>query len=65
VGAREDYIDGLDEPRLAESYAKRLPKASIGTSCVRFTRPADVDTAVLTELIAEAARLGPADAAGV
>ena len=42
---------------LAESYAERLPKASIGTSCVRFTRLADVDTTVLTEL--------PADAAGV
>ena len=49
---------------LAESYVERLPKASVGKSCVRFTRLADIDTAVLGELIAEAARLGPRDAAG-
>jgi hypothetical protein len=48
---------------LAESYAERLPKASVGKSCVRFTRLADVDTAVLGELIAEAARIGPGEAA--
>jgi hypothetical protein len=48
---------------LAESYAERLPKASVGKSCVRFTRLANVDTAVLAELVTEAARLGPGDAA--
>jgi len=50
---------------LAESYAERLPKASIGKSCVRFARLSDVDADVLAELVSEAARLGPADAAGV
>lgn len=49
---------------LAERYADRLPKASIGKSCVRFARLSDVDTDVLAELVGEAARLGPADAAG-
>jgi len=44
---------------LAESYAERLPKASVGKSCVRFARLSDVDSAVLAELVAEAARLGP------
>ena len=50
---------------LAEKYADRLPKASIGKSCVRFPRLEVVDTAVLRELVAEAGRLGPGDAAGV
>jgi hypothetical protein len=49
---------------LAETYAERLPGASIGKSCVRFARPAAVDLGVLEELVAEAARLGPGDAAG-
>ena len=48
---------------LAESYAERLPKASVGKSCVRFARLSDVDSAVLAELVTEAARLGPGDAA--
>ena len=45
---------------LAEQYAERLPKASIGKSCVRFKRPADVDRDALRALIAEASRIGPA-----
>jgi hypothetical protein len=48
---------------LAESYAERLPKASVGKSCVRFARLSDLDPAVLAELVTEAARLGPGDAA--
>ncbi len=49
---------------LAEAYAERLPGASVGKSCVRVSRLAAVDLAVVEELVAEAARLGPADAAG-
>jgi hypothetical protein len=49
---------------LAERYAERLPGASVGRSCVRFPRLAAVDPAVLEELVAEAARTGPGDAAG-
>ncbi|MEU0515688.1 DUF1801 domain-containing protein [Amycolatopsis sp. NPDC006125] len=35
---------------LAESYADALPKASIGKSCIRFKRLADLDTGVLAEI---------------
>ncbi len=49
---------------LAERYADRLPGASVGRSCVRFPRLAAVDLAVLEELVVEAARTGPGDAAG-
>ncbi|GAA1876355.1 hypothetical protein GCM10009836_67170 [Pseudonocardia ailaonensis] len=49
---------------LAESYADRLPGASVGKSCVRFTTLAKVDEAVLRELIADAAARGPQEAAG-
>lgn len=43
---------------LAETYRDRLPKASIGKSCVRFKRLADVDLHVLTELLRGAAAAG-------
>ncbi|GAA4528214.1 iron chaperone [Amycolatopsis samaneae] len=48
---------------LAESYAERLPKASVGKSCVRFKRVSDVDTAVLAELLREAAAHPPGELA--
>lgn len=48
---------------LAETFADRLPGASIGKSCVRFPRLASVDLVVLEELVARAAELGPGDAA--
>jgi hypothetical protein len=38
---------------IAESYKSRLPKASIGKSCIRFKRLTDVDPRVLTELLKE------------
>jgi hypothetical protein len=69
LAAQKRYVSlyvlcSIDGGYLAERYADRLPKASIGKSCVRFTRLADVDEGVLRELVAEAARIGPADAAG-
>jgi hypothetical protein len=69
LAAQKRYISlyvlcSVDGGYLAERYADRLPKASIGRSCVRFTRLADVDEGVLRELVGEAARIGPADAAG-
>lgn len=36
---------------LAETFQPRLPKASIGKSCIRFKRVSDVDTEVLAELL--------------
>lgn len=59
------YVLSCAEGRyLAERYADRLPGASVGRSCVRFPRLAAVDLAVLEELVVEAARTGPGDAAG-
>lgn len=49
---------------LAETFADRLPKASVGRSCVRFPRLSAVDVDVIEELVARAAELGPGDAAG-
>ena len=49
----------VDGEYLAGRYAERLPKASIGKSCVRFKRTSDIDLAALEELVAEAARIGP------
>ncbi len=51
-----------DGAYLTERYVDRLPKASIGKSCVRFRRTSDLDFDVLRELLAEAGRLGPPDA---
>ena len=44
---------------LAESNKSRLPKASIGRSCIRFKRLADVDVEVLRDIIQTAIRNGP------
>jgi uncharacterized protein YdhG (YjbR/CyaY superfamily) len=41
---------------LAESYRDRLPKASIGKSCIRFKRLDDVDRDVLAQLLRKAAQ---------
>lgn len=40
---------------IAERYRERLPKASIGKSCVRFKKRADLDEDVLRELLQQAA----------
>jgi hypothetical protein len=44
---------------LAETYRDRLPKASIGRSCVRFRRLEDLDRATLTQLLREGAANAP------
>ena len=41
---------------VAERYKKRLPRASIGKSCVRFKRLSDLDTEELQALLKETAR---------
>ena len=40
---------------VAERYKERLPKASIGKSCVRFKRVSDLDEETLRELLRETA----------
>jgi hypothetical protein len=47
---------------LAERYVDRLPKAKIGKSCVRLRRASDLDLDALSELVSEAARIGPPSA---
>jgi hypothetical protein len=43
---------------VAERYKKRLPKANIGKSCVRFKKVEDLDPAALTELLRETVETG-------
>lgn len=46
------YVCGTDgEKYVAEQYKDKLPKASIGKSCIRFKKTADVDLKVLEEVI--------------
>ncbi len=52
------YVSCADRGKyLAESYKDKLPKANIGKSCIRFKRLADLDTAAVRQLIAQAAEL--------
>jgi uncharacterized protein YdhG (YjbR/CyaY superfamily) len=51
----------IGDRHLAETYADRLPKASIGKSCIRFKRLSDVDTGVLAELLRTAAEHPPGE----
>jgi hypothetical protein len=43
---------------VAERFAERLPKASIGKSCVRIKRLDDVDLDAVRELVRTAVRVG-------
>jgi hypothetical protein len=47
---------------LPETFAGRLPGASVGKSCVRFKRLSDVDVGVLAEMLRAAAGIPPAGA---
>ena len=46
---------------LAESYAERLPEASVGKSCIRVKRAADLDPEVVRALLVEAAAHPPGE----
>src|SRR5688572_17143493 len=53
------YCNAADaEGYVAERYLDRLPKASIGKSCVRFKRVADLDEKALVALIKETVKIG-------
>ena len=67
LSSRKQYISlyvlcADERGYLAERYAERLPKASIGKSCVRFKRVSDLDADALRELLTEAGRIGGAGA---
>jgi hypothetical protein len=47
-----------EEGYVAERYVDRLPKASIGKSCVRFRKLADLDEKTLVSLIKDTAKMG-------
>jgi hypothetical protein len=51
------YACGTDEQGyVAERYKSKLPKASIGKSCVRFKKFSDLDEAVVVDLLRETAK---------
>jgi hypothetical protein len=51
------YACAVDEKGyVAERYKKRLPKASIGKSCVRFKKVDDLDAGALADLFRETAK---------
>lgn len=48
------YLLGADDRGyVAERYAPRFPKASIGKSCIRFKRLSDVDVEALRDALSE------------
>lgn len=49
-----------DGQYLAEGYKDKLPKASIGKSCIRFKSLSDIDLSTLTEIIKNAEKIGGA-----
>jgi len=58
LSSRRNYISlygCLSDGRqyIAEKHKKELPKASIGRSCIRFKKLADVDLGVLARIIKE------------
>lgn len=58
LASNKNYISiyafaAADGQYVAEKYKDKLPKASIGKSCIRFKRLIDIDLGVLKELILE------------
>lgn len=52
------YVFAMHEGQyLAESFKEKLPKASIGKSCIRFKRPDDVDLDIIKSICIQAERL--------
>ena len=43
---------------VAENYKDKLPKTSIGKSCIRFKSIADIDLSILAEMIKKAEKFG-------
>ncbi len=55
------YVCAIEDGEyIAEKYKGRLPKVSIGKSCIRFKGVSDVDLDVLTEIIKRAEKVGGA-----
>lgn len=63
LSSRAQYISlyclGADDKGyVAEQFKKRLPKASIGKSCVRFKKLADVDLGAIRDLLLATVKVG-------
>jgi len=63
VASQKNYISlyfcaADDEGYVAERFKERLPKASIGKSCVRFKKLEELDRKALTELMKLTAKTG-------
>lgn len=59
LASQKNYISvyvcaTINNKYLAEDYKDKLPKASIGKSCIRFKNIADIDLEILSELIVKA-----------
>lgn len=53
------YVCAVDDGKyVAEAFKKELPRASIGKSCVRIKKLADVDLKVIARMLKRAAKLG-------
>jgi uncharacterized protein YdhG (YjbR/CyaY superfamily) len=55
VASNKRYISLYAPPTGVERWTARLPKADLGVGCIRFKRTADLDLAVIDEVIAAAA----------
>lgn len=52
------YACGVDKGvYVADAYKSKLPKASIGKSCIRFKKLADVDLDILMEIVKKSSLL--------
>jgi uncharacterized protein YdhG (YjbR/CyaY superfamily) len=49
--SQKQYIALYAKPVLVDEFRKALGKAKIGKSCIRFTKPEDIDFAVITKLL--------------
>lgn len=49
------YITAVEDNQyVAETYKDKLPKASLGKSCIRFKKLADIDLDVIAEILHKA-----------
>jgi hypothetical protein len=51
IASNKEYVSLYAGPIGLERFVPRLPKASLGRGCIRFKRLADVDLAVIDEVI--------------
>ena len=53
------YVCAMEKDKyLTERYKDKLPKASIGKSCIRFKKLSDIDLSVFAEIIEKAEKIG-------